>query len=60
MAHEHPVKEGTPIHLLGGGRDRQIVRNVPPPADIGIDTRRWRLAIPAGNNRVEFWDLAGA
>lgn len=48
------------VHLLGAGRDRQIVRNVPSPADIGIDTKRWRLAIPAGNNRVEFWDLAGA
>jgi hypothetical protein len=47
------------VHLLGGGVDRQIVRNVPSPADIGIDTRRERLAIPAGNNRVEFWDLAG-
>jgi hypothetical protein len=33
---------------------------VPSPADIGIDTKRNRLAIPVGNNRVEFWDLAGA
>jgi len=47
------------VHLFGRGSDRQIVRNVPSPADIGIDTKRWRLAIPAGNNRVEFWDLAG-
>ncbi|HTD82979.1 MAG TPA: SMP-30/gluconolactonase/LRE family protein [Gemmatimonadaceae bacterium] len=47
------------VHLVGGGVDRQIVRNVPSPADIGIDTRRQRLAIPTGNNRVEFWDLAG-
>jgi sugar lactone lactonase YvrE len=48
------------VHLFGGGRDRQIVRNVPTPADIGIDTKRGRLAIPTGGNRVEFWDLAGA
>jgi sugar lactone lactonase YvrE len=48
------------VHLLGRGSDRQIVRNVPSPADIGIDTKRGRLAIPVGNNRVEFWDLAGA
>jgi len=48
------------VHLFSGGKDRQIVRNLPSPADIGIDTKRWRLAVPAGNNRVEFWDLAGA
>jgi sugar lactone lactonase YvrE len=47
------------VHLYGHGLDRQIVRNVPSPADIGIDTKRWRLAIPSGGNRVEFWDLAG-
>jgi sugar lactone lactonase YvrE len=48
------------VHLFSHGHDRQIVRNLPAPADIGIDTKRWRLAVPAGNNRVEFWDLAGA
>jgi sugar lactone lactonase YvrE len=48
------------VHLFSGGKDRQIVRHLPSPADIGIDTKRWRLAVPAGNNRVEFWDLAGA
>ncbi len=48
------------VHLFSGGKDRQLVRNLPSPADIGIDTKRWRLAVPAGNNRVEFWDLAGA
>ena len=47
------------VHLFGPGLDRQIVRNVPSPADIGIDTKRRRLAIPTGNSRVEFWDLAG-
>jgi len=48
------------VHLFDGRRDRQIVRNVPTPADIGIDTRRGRLAIPTAGSRVEFWDLAGA
>ncbi|HEY0529471.1 MAG TPA: SMP-30/gluconolactonase/LRE family protein [Gemmatimonadaceae bacterium] len=48
------------VHLFSNGADRQIVRNVPSPADIGIDTKRGRLAIPTGTNRVEFWDLAGA
>jgi sugar lactone lactonase YvrE len=47
------------VHLFGNHLDKQIVRNVPSPADIGIDTRRHRLAIPVNNNRVEFWDLAG-
>jgi hypothetical protein len=48
------------IHVIGKGTDKQVVRNVPSPADIGIDTKRNRIAIPTGNNRVEFWDLAGA
>ena len=48
------------VHLFSAGHDRQIVRNLPAPADIGIDTKRWRLAVPTDNNRVEFWDLAGA
>jgi DNA-binding beta-propeller fold protein YncE len=48
------------VHLFDGGRDRRIVRDVPTPADIGIDTRRGRLAIPTAGSRVEFWDLAGA
>ncbi|MFL5568505.1 MAG: SMP-30/gluconolactonase/LRE family protein [Gemmatimonadaceae bacterium] len=48
------------IHVFDNGTDRQIVRNVPTPADIGIDTKRGRLAIPVANTRVEFWDLAGA
>jgi sugar lactone lactonase YvrE len=46
------------IHEFSGGTDKQVVRNVPTPADIGIDTKRGRLAIPTGGNRVEFWDLA--
>jgi sugar lactone lactonase YvrE len=48
------------IHVFGKGTDKQLVRNVPSPADIGVDTKRGRVAIPTGNNRVEFWDLAGA
>lgn len=47
------------VHLFDHGTDRQVVRNVPSPADIGLDTKRNRLAIPTGNNRIEFWDLAG-
>jgi sugar lactone lactonase YvrE len=47
------------IHQFGKGEDIQVVRNVPTPADIGLDTKRFRVAIPTGGNRVEFWDLAG-
>lgn len=46
------------VHQFKNGRDVQLVRNVPTPADIGLDTRRGRVAIPTGGNRVEFWDLA--
>jgi hypothetical protein len=47
------------VHQFGKGKDIQVVRNVPTPADIGLDTKRGRLAIPTGGNRIEFWDLAG-
>lgn len=47
------------VHQFKGREDIQVVRNVPTPADIGLDTKRNRLAIPTGGNRVEFWDLAG-
>ena len=48
------------LHVFSKGTDKQIVRNIPTPADIGVDTKRGRVAIPIGGNRVEFWDLAGA
>jgi sugar lactone lactonase YvrE len=49
------------IHLLEGGRDRQIIREVPEAADIGVDTRRNRVAIPLSTlGRVQLWSLDGA
>jgi hypothetical protein len=46
------------IHLLSGGTDRRIIREVPEPADIGIDTRRHQLAIPLATlGRVQLWDI---
>jgi hypothetical protein len=34
------------------------IRNLPQPADIGIDTRRNRVAIPiSALDRVELWTL---
>jgi sugar lactone lactonase YvrE len=46
------------IHLLERGVDRQLIREVPEAADIGIDTRRNRLAIPLATlDRVQIWSL---
>jgi sugar lactone lactonase YvrE len=46
------------VHVLRGADDRQLVREVPEAADIGIDTRRWRLAIPLATlGRVQLWAL---
>jgi sugar lactone lactonase YvrE len=48
------------IHLLANDRDRQIIREVAVPADIGIDTRRNQIAIPLSMlGRVEIWSLNG-
>jgi sugar lactone lactonase YvrE len=47
------------IHALANGRDVQIIREVPVPADIGLDTRRQRLAIPLSMlGRVQLWDVS--
>jgi len=46
------------IHALRDGQDRRIVREVPEPADIGLDTRRRILAIPLSTlGRVQLWQL---
>jgi sugar lactone lactonase YvrE len=46
------------VHLIDGDRDRRIVRDVIQPADIGVDTRRTRVAIPlALQSRLEIWTL---
>jgi sugar lactone lactonase YvrE len=46
------------VHELTGTQDRRIIRNLPQPADIGLDTRRNRVAIPiSALDRVEFWAL---
>lgn len=46
------------VHLLENGRERKIIRDVPVPADIGVDTRRNRVAIPMSNvGWVQLWSL---
>ena len=48
------------IHLLANDRDRPIIRDVPVAADIGIDTKRNRLAIPLSSlGVVQLWSLDG-
>jgi sugar lactone lactonase YvrE len=47
------------IHAFSGGKDVRIIRGLSQPADIGIDTRRDRVAIPLGMvDRVQFWEIA--
>lgn len=46
------------VHLVGRGKDVQVVRNIPTPADIGYDAGRRRLAVPStAGGKVLFWDL---
>jgi sugar lactone lactonase YvrE len=48
------------IHALRDGRDQQVIREVPVAADIGVDTRRQRVAIPLTMlGRVQLWDIGG-
>ena len=47
------------VHVLAGDEDRKIIRAVPVPADIGVDTRRHHLAIPLLMlGRVQLWDIS--
>ena len=47
------------IHVLRDGKDLKIIKAVPVPADIGVDTRRHRLAIPMSLlGRVQIWDIS--
>jgi sugar lactone lactonase YvrE len=46
------------LHLFAEGTGRPVIRTTGRPADIGVDTRRNRVAVPyISLNRVEIWDL---
>jgi sugar lactone lactonase YvrE len=46
------------LHAIRGSTDRTIIRGIAQPADIGVDTRRNRVAIPSSiMGRVEFYQL---
>lgn len=49
------------VHLLAGSQDRQLLREVPEAADLGVDTRRGRIAVPLATlDRVQLWSLDAA
>ena len=46
------------VHVWEEGRDVRIIREVPEPADIGVDTRRGRVLIPLTVlGQVQVWTL---
>jgi len=46
------------LHLFSGGTGRPIIRTGGEPADIGVDTRRNRVAVPfVARDLVEIWQL---
>ena len=46
------------LHLFVGGTDRPIIRTGGAPADIAVDTKRNRTAVPfVDRNMVEIWPL---
>ncbi len=48
------------IHLFANGAGRPIIKTGGAPADIGVDTKRNRVAIPfVDRNLVEIWQLPG-
>jgi sugar lactone lactonase YvrE len=46
------------LHAVVGGTDRHVARTAGRPADIAVDTRRNRVAVPfVALNQVEIWQL---
>ena len=46
------------VHVYANGTDRQLIRNLPTPADLGVDTRRGRVAVPlSAAGRIEIWSF---
>lgn len=49
------------LHRIAGGREERIVRTPGQPADIGVDTRHGRVAVPyIALDRVDIWTLPPA
>jgi sugar lactone lactonase YvrE len=46
------------LHVIHGSSDQRVIRDLWQPADLGVDTRRQRVAIPLVlQGRVEIWEL---
>jgi hypothetical protein len=46
------------LHIFAGGTDVKAIRDLWQPADLGVDTRRGRVAIPLTlQGRMEVWEL---
>lgn len=49
------------LHLLHNGADHVLIREIPEAADIGVDTRRNRVAIPLSTlGQVQLWSLGAS
>jgi sugar lactone lactonase YvrE len=49
------------VLAIDGDKVTQVADQIPQPADIGIDTRRNRLAVPSSAlDRVELWDMSAS
>jgi len=46
------------VHVYDGRHDERFIRGEPDPADIGVDTKRNRIAVPVSTRwQVEIWQL---
>jgi hypothetical protein len=46
------------VHVLDGGVLSPLLRGLPTPADLGVDTMRGHLGVPLfGSGRIEFWTI---
>lgn len=54
-------QQDSSLYVLEDGTGRPLIRTAGRPADIGVDTRRMRVAVPyIALNRVDIWALPGA
>jgi sugar lactone lactonase YvrE len=48
----------TSLHIFSGNTGRSVLHTLGPPADIAVDTKRNRVAVPVvALNHVEIWEL---
>ena len=48
----------TSLHIFSAGSGHSVLHTIGPPADIAVDTKRNRVAVPVvALNHVEIWDL---